>query len=151
MLGRLAGVIHVRQRRQRPHARHRLLEQCHPLARDLERHERGAGEVAAGARQAPCDAQRHRIATDREEHRRVLHRPGRPDREAARDDEGDAGLHELVEGGAQGVEIGWGVAKLEHDVAALDVAEFLQPLAKPVDERIRTGLRRQPADAVRSP
>ena len=66
-----------------------MLEQLDPLARDLERQEGAAGEVAAGPRQALGEPRLNRIPADGVENGNVLDRPRRPDRRETGHDEGD--------------------------------------------------------------
>jgi hypothetical protein len=82
-------MVGIRQRDQRAQARHRLLEQFHSLARDLERQEGDAGQVSAGPRQTLCKAGLNGIAAYGEENWDVLDRPCRTDRREARDDQGN--------------------------------------------------------------
>jgi len=70
----LAGVIGVRQGRQRAQARQGFLDQLHALACDLQRLKRAARQIAAGAREALDEPSRDRIAADREDDRDVEHR-----------------------------------------------------------------------------
>ena len=64
-----ARMVRVRQDGEFAQVRQKLLEELDPLGGEVQGEEGGAGEVAAGPRQALGDAELDRIAADREQHR----------------------------------------------------------------------------------
>src|SRR5262249_18355036 len=134
---------------ERPEVRNSLLEQLHPLARDLQGQEGAPGEVATRPRQTLREPGLDRIPTDDEDDGNVLDRPRRPRRREAGDNDRYPRLRQLRRSGTQRLQVSLSVSRLEDNALSLDVAELAETFAKPVQERIGLRTGRQPADARR--
>jgi len=141
-------MIDVRQNCQNPQSGDGLLEQFDPLPCDFERLKGDSREIPTRPGQALRDSELDRVAADGKEYRHIINRLDRPDRESARDDEGDFRPYQAGHVATERLNIPRGVMQLEEYVLPFDVAAPSKPFTKSLKERIRLRFRRNPSDPV---
>ena len=122
----------------------RFLEQFQPLPRQ-HASEHDAGDIPAGSSQAGSQPQIDRILTtdDEDDSNRLGRRLGGPNRGGtARDDDVDVTLDELGRERWEPFDAAFGVASLDLQVPALDVAQVLQNHDDIATRVVRAGKRR---------
>ena len=139
---------HVRQ------VAHRLLQQLHPLADELDRQEGRAGDVAAGTREAGHDAGLRRVRAHAEQDRGG---PGRlldqPDHRALAHEQVHLLAQQLFREGKGALRRPLAPPGLEDVALALDLAGLAQALAKAIQVHggPGRGAARDPSDPGRLP
>ncbi len=145
----LAWMKRIREHRQFADVWKDLLQQVHALGREIAGKKGTAGKIAFRPREALDDAELDGITADRKQHGDVGHPAHGLNGRTAGYREIDLLRRDLLNHAAQRLRIARRVAQLDGVVTIFGVAEAFQPFAKPIHERVRLRLRRDPEDATK--
>jgi hypothetical protein len=122
----MAGIVGVLQDGDPRRGWNGLLQQLQPLARELARENRQAGDVAARPREVSDEAVADRIADRGHDDRNTAcRRPrGADRRHARRDDDIDLRAHKVGDRGDQSTLVASPGAEIKHVITTFDIAEI---------------------------